>query len=123
MTYLLFFLGFFVVRFVDDLFSVCFQERLCKDIRLFTYAFSCLLLLSSRRILPILASFLSFMCVFLESLSAYYFLPSLIALSLSLQFIFTQNSLSTHLNYNNFLWLAKLCRYCCSAHVKLSCGA
>ena len=35
------------------------------------------------------------MCVFLESLSAYYFLPSLIALSLSLQFIFTQNSLSS----------------------------
>ena len=53
--------------FVDDLFSVCFQERLCiffsrcysLDVRLFTYAFYCSLSCSSRRVLPILASFLA----------------------------------------------------------------
>ena len=40
-----------------------------------------------------------------------------VALSLSFQPIFTQNSFSTNLNYINFLRLTKLelCRYCCLA--------
>ena len=62
-------------------FSLCSS----LDIRLFTYAFSCSLLRSSRRILPILASFLTFLRVFLDSLYAFYLLLSLIALSLSFQ--------------------------------------
>ena len=96
--------------FVDDLFSVCFQKRLCisfsrcssLETRLFTYALYCSLSRSSRRILPILASFLTFFGVFIDSLYAFYFLLSLAALSLSFQPIFTQNPLSTNLNYNNF---------------------
>ena len=101
----------------------CFQERLCisfsrcssLDIRLFTYAFYCSLLRSSRRILPILASFLTFLRDFLDSLYTVYLLLSSVALSLYTQPIFTLNSLSTNLSYNSFLWLAKLkrCRYCC----------
>ena len=55
------------------------------DIRLFTYAFSCSLLRSSRCILPILASFLTFLRVFLDWLYSFYLLLSLIALSLSFQ--------------------------------------
>ena len=58
--------------FVDDLFSVFFQEPLyisfsrCSslDIRLFTFAFYCSLSCSSRRILLILASFLPFLSDF-----------------------------------------------------------
>ena len=96
--------------------ALCISLSLCSslDIRLFTYAFSCSILRSSRRILPILASFLTFARVFLDSLYAFYFLLSLVALSLSFQPIFTQNPLSTNLNYNNFLRLTKLwlCRYC-----------
>ena len=92
--------------FVDDLFSVCFSGALCisfsrcflLDIRLFTYAFYCSLSRSSRRILPILASFLTFLRVFLNSLYAFYFLLSLVALSLSFQPIFTQNPFSTNLS-------------------------
>ena len=53
------------VVFVDDLFLVCFQQRLrisfslyfSLDICLFTYAFSCSLSRPSRRVLPILAPF------------------------------------------------------------------
>ena len=104
--------------FVDDLFSVCFSGALCisfsrcslLDIRLFTYTFYCSLWRSSRRILPILASFLTFFRVFLDSLYAFYFLLSLVALSLSFQPIFTHNPFSTNLNYNKFL-----CRYFCFA--------
>ena len=109
--------------FLANLFSVSFQEWLfvsfsrCSslDICLFTYALYCSLSRSSRRILPILASFLTFFGVFIDSLYAFYFLLSLVALSLSFQPIFTQNPLSTNLNYNNFLRLTKLklCRYCC----------
>ena len=77
---------------------------------LFSFAFP-------RRTLPILASFLTFLRVFLDSLYAFYFLLSLVPLSLSFQPIFTQNPFSTNLNYNNFLRLRKLypCRYCCFA--------
>ena len=78
--------------FVDDLFSVCFQERLCisflqcscLDIRLFTYALYCSLLRFSR-ILPILASSITFLGNFLDPLYAVYFLHSLVALSLYIQ--------------------------------------
>ena len=104
--------------FVDDLFSVCFQERLrisfsryfSLDICLFTFAFSCSLSRSSRRVLPILAPFLTFLRDFLDSLYAVYPLVSLVGLSLSIQptCIFTQNPLSTNLNLNNFLRLTKL---------------
>ena len=83
--------------FVDDLFSVCFQERLCiffsrcysLDVRLFTYAFYCSLSRSSRCVLPILASFLTFLPDFMESLYAVYLLLSLVAQSLYIQPIFT----------------------------------
>ena len=99
--------------FVDDPFSVCFSGALCVsfsrcsslDSHLFTHAFSCSLSRSSRRFLLILASFLTILCVFLDSLDAFYFMLSLAALSLSFQPIFTQNPLSTNLNYNNFLRL------------------
>ena len=85
--------------FVDNLFSFCFQERLCisfslcssLETRLFTYAFYCSLPRSSRRILPILASFVTFLRHFLDSLYAVYLLLSLIALSLYIQPIFTGN--------------------------------
>ena len=83
--------------FVDDFFSVCFQERLCVffsrcyslDVRLFTYAFYCSLSRSSRRVLPILASFLTFLPDFMDSLYAVYLLLSLVAQSLYIQPIFT----------------------------------
>ena len=83
--------------FVDDLFSVCFQERLCisfsrcssLETRLFTYALYCSLSCSSRRILPILTSFLTFLPDFLDSLYAVYLLLSLVALFLYIQPIFT----------------------------------
>ena len=102
--------------FVDNLFSVCFQGRPCisfsrcssLDIRLFTHAFYFSLLRFSCRILPILVSSLTFLRVFLDSLYAFYLLfISAVALSLSSQPIFTQNPLSTTLNYNNFLRLTK----------------
>ena len=96
--------------------ALCISFLRCSslDIRLFTYAFSCSLSRSSRRILPILSSFLTFMLIFLDSLYAFYFLFSSVALSLSFRLIFTQNYFSTNLNYNNFLRLKKiqLCRYC-----------
>ena len=87
------------------------------DIRLFTYAFSCSISRSSHRILLILAFFPTFLRVLLDSLHAFYFLLSLVALSLSFQAIFTQNPLSTSLNYYNFLQLTKLqfCWYSCFA--------
>ena len=74
----------------------------------------CSLLRSSRLILPILVSSLTFLRVFLDSLYVFYFLLLSVALSLSFQPIFTQNPLSTNLNYNSFLPLTKLwlCRYC-----------
>ena len=83
--------------FVDDLFSVCFQERLCisfsrcssLETRLFTYALYCSLSCSSRRILPILTSFLTFLRDVLDSLYAVYLLLSLVALFLYIQPIFT----------------------------------
>ena len=74
--------------FVDDLFSVCFLElfvfpshvALCQIFAFFTYAFSCSLPCSSRRILPIFASFLTFLRIFLDSLYTFSFLLSLVAL-------------------------------------------
>ena len=84
-----------VLLFVDDLFSVCFQKRLCisfsLETRLFTYALYCSLLRSSRRILPILAFFVTFLRDLLDSLYAVYLLLSLVALSLCIQPIFTGN--------------------------------
>ena len=77
--------------FVDDLFSVCFQERFCTsfslcsspDIRLFSYVFSCSLSRSFHRILNILASSLTFLRVFLDSLYVLYFLFFLVAQTIS----------------------------------------
>ena len=68
--------------FVDDLFLVCFQERLCTsysrcsslDICRFTYVFSCSLSCSFHRILHILVSSLTFLRVFLDSLYVFYVL-------------------------------------------------
>ena len=93
--------------------ALCISFSLCSslNIHLSTYASSCSLSRSSRRFLLILASFLTFLRVFLDSLDAFYFLLSLAALSLSFQPIFTQNPFSTNLNYNNFLPLTKLQLY------------
>ena len=68
--------------FVDDLFSVCFQERLCisfwrwssLDICLFIYVFSCSLSRSFHRILPIVVSSQTISRVFIDSLYFFYFL-------------------------------------------------
>ena len=68
--------------FVDDLFSVCFQERLCisfwrcssLDICLFIYVFSCSLSRSFHRILPIVVSSQTIFRVFIDSLYFFYFL-------------------------------------------------
>ena len=76
---------------------------------------SCSLPRSSRRILPILASSLTFLCVFLDSLYAFYLLPSLIVVSF-FPVYFTQNPFSTNLNYNNFLRLTKLLALPVSLH-------
>ena len=105
-----------LVPFVDDLFSVCFRERLgisfsrCSSIKYspFTYIFSCSLSRSFRHILPILVSSPTFLRVFLDLLCGFYFLLFSVALSLSFQPIFTQNSFSTNLNYKNFPPLTKL---------------
>ena len=74
----------------DPLFSLfsgalCISFSRCSslDIGLFTYAFSFSLSRSSRRFLIILASFLTFLRIFLDSLDIFYFLLSLAALSLS----------------------------------------
>ena len=90
--------------------ALCISFSRCSslDICLFTYVFSCCLSRPSRHILPILASFLTFLRVFVDSLYAFYFLLSLVALSLSFRPIFTQNPISTNLYYNNFLRLTKL---------------
>ena len=68
--------------FVDDLFSVCFQERLCisfwrcssLDICLFIYLFSCSLSRSFHRILPIVVSSQTILRFFIDSLYFFYFL-------------------------------------------------
>ena len=87
--------------FVDDLFSVCFQERLCisfsrcssLDICFFTYVFSCSPSRSFHRILPILVSSLTFLRVFLDSLYVFYFL-FFWSLSLFLFILFSRKTLS-----------------------------
>ena len=84
----------------SDALCISFSRCSSLDVRLFTYASSWSLLRSSRRILPTLASFLNFSYFFLDSLYAFYFLLFLIALSISFQSIFTQNPVSTNLNYN-----------------------
>ena len=68
--------------FVDDLFLVCFQERLCisfwrcssLDICLFIYFFSCSLSRSFHRILPFVVSSQTILRVFIDSLYFFYFL-------------------------------------------------
>ena len=88
--------------FVDDLFSVCFQECLCisfsrcssLDIRLYTYVFSCSLPRSFRRILPILVPSLTFLRVFLDSLYVFYFLFFFWSLGLFLFILFSLKTLS-----------------------------
>ena len=56
----------------------------------------------------LLASSLTFLCVFRDSPYTFYFLPSLVVLSLSIPPIFTKNPRSTNLNYSNFHRLTKL---------------
>ena len=104
MTYLLFFLRAFIVRFsllmtsFQSIFwrlSIFFSRCSSLDFRLWSYAASCTVSRSSRRILPILASFLTFLRVFLDSRYSFYFFLSLVAFFMNL-------------NYNNFLWLTRL---------------
>ena len=102
---------------------ISFSRCSSLNIRPSTNAFSCSLSRSSRRFLLILAFFLTFLRVFLDSFDAFYLLLSLAVLSLSFQPIFTQNPFSTDLNYNDFLRLIKLqlCRYCCfSSRLKIT---
>ena len=69
----------------------------------------CLFLFSFAFLSPfVLASLPNLLCVFLDSLYAFYFLLSLVALSLSVQPIFTQNPLSTNLNHNWYRCFASL---------------
>ena len=79
-TYLLFFLGSFVVRFslLMSSFQSVFWSSLYFLLKLlfaryspFIYSFSCSLSRSSRRILPILAFLRTFLSVFLDSLHAF----------------------------------------------------
>ena len=91
----------------SEFLRISFSLGSSLDIHLFTYAFSCSFARSSRRILPTLASSLTFLSVFLDSLYAFYFLLSLIVVSFFPAY-FTQNPFSTNLNYNNFLQLTKL---------------
>ena len=102
---------------------ISFSRCSSLNIRPSTNTFSCSLSRSSRRFLLILAFFLTFLRVFLDSFDAFYLLLSLAVLSLSFQPIFTQNPFSTDLNYNDFLRLIKLqlCRYCCfSSRLKIT---
>ena len=88
-----------------------FCETRCfsLDIRLFTYISSCSLSHSSRRLLSILVSSLTFLHVFLDSLYAFYFLLFSVALSLSFRlFSLKTPALSTNLKYNNLPLLTKL---------------
>ena len=64
--------------------ALCISFSHCSslDIRLLTYAFSYSLPRSSRRILPVLASSLTFLRVFLDSLYVFSFLLSSVALFL-----------------------------------------
>ena len=84
--------------------ALCISFSRCPslDIRLFTYAFSCSLLRSSRCIQPVLATFLTFFRVFLGSLDAFYSSLSLVALSLSFQPIFTQTPFLHELELKQF---------------------
>ena len=72
-----------------------FCETRCfsLDIRLFTYISSCSLSHSSRRLLSILVSSLTFLHVFLDSLYTFYFLLFSVALSLSFR-LFSLKTLS-----------------------------
>ena len=70
-------------QFVFGALCISFSRCSSLDIGLFTYAFSLSLSRSSRRFLLILASFLTLLRVFVDSLDIFYFLLSLAALSLS----------------------------------------
>ena len=72
-----------------------FCETRCfsLDIRLFTYISSCSLSRSSRRLLSILVSSLTFLHVFVDSLYAFYFFLFSVALSLSFR-LFSLKTLS-----------------------------
>ena len=66
-----------MTSFKSVFWSSCISFSRCStlDIRqIFTFAFSCSLSRSSRRILPILMSFLTFLSAFLDSLYALYLL-------------------------------------------------
>ena len=99
---------------VDDFFSVCFQGRLrisfsrCSslDVCIFSYAFSCSLSLSSCRILAIIASFLTILRVFRDSLCAFYFLLSL-SFCLFLSSLFSLKTLSPQ------AWIRTIFTGCC----------
>ena len=68
--------------------GISFSRCPSLETRLFTYALYCSLSCPSRRILPILAYFVTFLGDFLDSLYAVYLLLSLPALSLYIQPIF-----------------------------------
>ena len=84
--------------FINDLFSVCFQERLgisfsrysSLDICLFTYVF----LVLFRVPFTVLVSSLTFLRVFLDSLYVFYFLSFFRSLSLFLLILFSLKTLS-----------------------------
>ena len=71
----------------------CETHCFSLDIRLFTYISSCSLSHSSRRLLSILVSSLTFLHVFLDSLYTFYFLLFSVALSLSFR-LFSLKTLS-----------------------------
>ena len=93
------------------MFPSCISSSL--DIRHFTCAFSCFPSRSSRNVLPILASFLTFLRVFLDSLRL--LLLAFFGRSVSVfPAYFHSKPLSTSLNYNNFVRLTKLWLCWCS---------
>ena len=93
------------------MFPSCISSSL--DICHFTCAFSCFPSRSSRSVLPILASFLTFLRVFLDSLRL--LLLAFFGRSVSVfPAYFHSNPLSTSLNYNNFVRLTKLWLCWCS---------
>ena len=71
----------------------CDTRCFSLDIRLFTYISSCSLSHSSRRLLSILVSSLTFLHVFLDSLYTFYFLLFSVDLSLSFR-LFSLKTLS-----------------------------
>ena len=124
MTYLLFILGSFIVRF--SLLMTSFQS-VFRSVFVFPsrvalhqiFAFYlCLLVFTFAFLSPYSACPFLLSCAFFSTrftpFTSFFFS---VAVSLSFQLIFTQNPSAMSLNYNNFLPLSKflLCWYCCFA--------